>query len=300
MDGRGEVFMATVMRNEAPYLLEFIAHYRLLGFDRVLIATNDNTDCTMALLERLREAGLCEFFEHSVAQGGHPQKNGYRLIWRSLRERFTDFHLYVVDADEFLVLERDRGIHDYLARFPGVDLICLNWRFFGSDGHLTRPPGLLNRAYTRHVGPAHRGNRTLKGLFRNSPNIRGFGAHFPHFDVLEGVRVTYSDGEPIDPFLLRGVTPHQKWATPNHGLAWVRHYGLKSIEEFAARRNRGSGRGAQDARYVDEYFARYDQNLVFDPFPAGQAMRLEAEMERLYLALGLSALAPRSYFGLRG
>ena len=44
------------MRNEGPFIVEWVCWYRMLGFD-VLIATNDCTDHSVALLDRLAEEG---------------------------------------------------------------------------------------------------------------------------------------------------------------------------------------------------------------------------------------------------
>ena len=55
---RKRAAVVTSIRNEGVALLEWVAHYRVLGFDTIFIYTNDNTDGSIALLERLAEHGI--------------------------------------------------------------------------------------------------------------------------------------------------------------------------------------------------------------------------------------------------
>ena len=50
--------IVTCMRNEAPFLLEWIAYHRAIGFTDFLIYSNDCEDGTDDLLDRLAERGV--------------------------------------------------------------------------------------------------------------------------------------------------------------------------------------------------------------------------------------------------
>ena len=50
-----------------------------------------------------------------------------------------------IDVDEFLVI-KDRSVTDLptlLKRFEGKGGVAVNWRLFGSSGHLQKPAGTL-------------------------------------------------------------------------------------------------------------------------------------------------------------
>ncbi|MEL6427490.1 MAG: glycosyltransferase family 2 protein, partial [Pseudomonadota bacterium] len=49
--------IVTTMRNEGPYILEWLAHHRAVGFTDFLVFSNDCDDGTDALLDRLHELG---------------------------------------------------------------------------------------------------------------------------------------------------------------------------------------------------------------------------------------------------
>jgi hypothetical protein len=48
-----KVLIVTTMKNEAPYILEWVAHHLALGVDNILAFTNDFDDGTERLLARL-------------------------------------------------------------------------------------------------------------------------------------------------------------------------------------------------------------------------------------------------------
>lgn len=37
--------IVTMMKNEGPYIVEWVAHHLAVGFDRFLVFTNDCDDC---------------------------------------------------------------------------------------------------------------------------------------------------------------------------------------------------------------------------------------------------------------
>ncbi len=65
--------MATCVRNEGPYLLEWIMHYQLLGFDRIIIFSNDNNDGSDALLAALHEAQIIDWRPRVLLPEQSPQ-----------------------------------------------------------------------------------------------------------------------------------------------------------------------------------------------------------------------------------
>ena len=50
--------IVSTMKNEAPYILEWVAYHKAIGFDAFLIYTNDCTAGTDFMLDRLEELGV--------------------------------------------------------------------------------------------------------------------------------------------------------------------------------------------------------------------------------------------------
>jgi Glycosyl transferase family 2 len=55
---KSHIAICLIVKNEAPYLLEWIAYHRVIGVDRFLIYNNDSTDETSSILEHLDRAGI--------------------------------------------------------------------------------------------------------------------------------------------------------------------------------------------------------------------------------------------------
>ena len=57
------------VKDEGPFLLEWVAHHLVLGFDRILIASNDCSDGTDRLLAALDGAGYVRHVPNKLKPG---------------------------------------------------------------------------------------------------------------------------------------------------------------------------------------------------------------------------------------
>ncbi|WP_020181369.1 glycosyltransferase family 2 protein [Methylopila sp. M107] len=293
---RKKVFLITAMRNEAPYILEFVAHYQLLGFDALYFATNDSTDDTLFILRSLEAAGCLRVFEHT--DSNKPQRHGNRLCLKKIREEHTDFFALNADADEFLVLYKHDDIVDYANSLSAFDVVVVNWKFFGSDGHLTRPKGLVVENYLHHGDAAHQGSRGVKSMAQFPGRVLRVGVHYPLFDDVEAAKACYSDGVAF-PAETAGVRPGETGVEPHYDGASIHHYGLKSWDEFLIRRARGRGAGpSHPERHTDAYFSKYDRADVYCPDLKLRAPALRARMRELFAAAKLADRFDETYFGI--
>ncbi len=58
------VAIVTTMKNEGPFILEWLAYHRAIGVTDFLIYTNDCTDGTDTMLQMLMAKGLCQWREN--------------------------------------------------------------------------------------------------------------------------------------------------------------------------------------------------------------------------------------------
>ena len=121
------ILIAT-MRNEAPFILEWLAYHRVIGFDAAIIWSNDSDDGTTALLNRLDEAG--------VIAHRHWSPDAERPIVDQLAEDAAQARLFEdgdwvmwLDADEFLNIHVGEGrLDDLIAALGDHRGICATWR----------------------------------------------------------------------------------------------------------------------------------------------------------------------------
>ncbi len=68
--------LVTTVRNEGPYLWEWVAHHRMIGFDNIIVFQNDSDDGTDQILRLMQAQGLVRYFYNRAGPGKH-QINAY-------------------------------------------------------------------------------------------------------------------------------------------------------------------------------------------------------------------------------
>jgi hypothetical protein len=292
------------VKDEGPFLLEWVAHHLALGFDRVLLASNDCSDGSDRLLDALERGGWVGHAPHVPPPGEAPQHAGYA----ALRRRFpldAAGWLMMLDADEFLNVHLGgHRVGDLTALAePDVDAIALHaMTFAGGEGEWR--PGRGAPRFTGRLAPGHKANTALKSLTRDPSRFRAIHNHsLVGFREGRPLRVMGGDGLvrelPADEPLWR--TLRSAPVGPGaHRLAQVNHYATKTRDSFALRRRRGRGAAAAGGpeRHTDAYWAeraapageersiaRYDgavealmARMLADP----EVARAQAECEALY------------------
>ena len=76
------ILAVTTLRNEAPFIVEWVAHMRSIGVTDLLVYTNDCDDGTDALLAVLANHGILHHIIQDVPQGVSPQWQALKAAWR--------------------------------------------------------------------------------------------------------------------------------------------------------------------------------------------------------------------------
>lgn len=274
--------VVAIVKDERPYLVEWVAWYRLLGFDRLTLYSNDCSDGTDRLLDAMAEKGLVTHRRWPSREGVSAQASAYA---DAVARCDTEWMLFV-DADEFLHLAQDAGIAGFMARFGAdVGAVAINWRIFGSSGHLTGGPEPVVARFTR-------AGRRGAGVERHCKTIaRAAMIERPwiHRAFLKAGRYVDTEGRDIE-IERNGFTP-----TVEHRLAQLNHYVVKSAAEFQDKRRRGNAHLPPEApnRFTTRegnFFAFHDTNDEPDTAALARLPALEAEMARITALLEGAAL----------
>ena len=188
--------LVATMRNEGPYIPEWLAYHRAIGFTDIVICTNDCVDGSPALLDRLQALGLLTHLPHIVEPGDKPQLAAYARAETLPILREADW-VMVLDADEFLNIHVGEGrVIDLIRAVPGSTAVLVNWRVFGSSGHRTWSSGFGTERYTRAASLEHGVNRSYKTLFTRAEAYDcKLLPHQPRFPRPEALRtLRYVDG----------------------------------------------------------------------------------------------------------
>lgn len=259
---RHVVFAA--MRNEGPFILEWVAWYRMLGFE-VLIGHNDCTDRSPDLLRLLADAGWIETFEHHPKPRQPPKQSAHQSMRRHPLIRSADW-LLICDVDEFLVLHRGDGtIASYLTDVGGAfGGVAFHWRCFGNSGWLRYKDGLVHRQFQRCGAPDNGINAMFKTIFRAPLRFKRYSDHSPwEFDgdwSAPENRIIDAAGRPIERFL-SGDQPVRFTAADEitHKTAQMNHYVIRSDESFDLKRGRPSASALKD-RYTPQFYRARNRN----------------------------------------
>jgi len=235
--------IVTCMKNEGPFVLEWIAFHLSIGFDKYLIYTNDCDDGTDHMAARLEELGLCEHLENPKIGNQRPQAVALRDMMK--RPIVTDAEwIFFSDCDEFLNIHVGDGhLNDLIAAMGDASIISPMWRLFGDSGIADFSDQPVIEQFVR-AAPAARpvsvNSWGFKSLFKPGDNIERVGTHRPFFKDIDKVRGAWlsSNGEQMPEHLLeRGW----RFTRGNGGYAWAQlnHYAVRSVDSFLVKSHRG-------------------------------------------------------------
>ncbi|MFD1795942.1 glycosyltransferase family 2 protein [Paracoccus aurantiacus] len=250
------------VKDEGPFVLEFIAHHRVLGFDAIHMASNDCSDGTDLLLDALASQGVITHTRNRLKPGDTPQHRGYQRIRKEHPIAEADW-IMVLDADEFLVVDRGaRRVGDLTALAgPEVDVITLNAMNFGTSGDFGWRPGRVAEQFPDRLPTTHRRNGPVKSLSRGGGRWKNLHNHHPmgftgpgdicHMRGNGEVSHVPNDGRLWDH--LRHFKPDRI----THEIAWFNHYPIKSLDSYMLRRRRGRGVTKVGAEPVERHTEEY-------------------------------------------
>jgi len=242
----GKIVLFTTMKNEGPFMLEWVAYHLSLGIDHILIFTNDCADGTDLIAQRLEAMGVATHVDNSVKEGGNPQHQMLRRARRHPEVQSAEW-LLCLDVDEFWNIKTgDGGFRDLINAIETkagktVDAISFAWKLFGTsanvcyvDAPVTRQFVLGDNADTYHSGRAF----GLKTLFRNNGKLPRFGPHRPKgADPETEDQIAWSDAS--GNLLPAKDVGWRAWPGFDHSFGRIHHYSVRSVESFLVKRDRG-------------------------------------------------------------
>jgi hypothetical protein len=236
---RGACLIAAA-RNEGPYLLEWLAHHRAIGFEHAFIYTNDNLDGSDALLEALAAQGVITLVHNRAGTHCGPQYKAHAHALCLLPQVLDYRWAAIIDLDEFIGFDARLfgGIDDFLAwhETQPVDAIALCWLMFVAGAQDNWHDAFTAERFTRREPGV---NQHVKSIFRPG-KFWNAHAHYPYATLNAPVVYRTEDGglhhHP-------GVTDRipAYTAPPTANVAWVAHYWLRSAPETLWKVARGHG-----------------------------------------------------------
>ena len=240
------VLAITTIRNEAPFILEWLAYHQHIGVTDFLIYSNDCEDGSDDLLDRLAARGILHHERNHSKGKKSVQWRALRKANRHAAKRAAEW-VYVIDVDEFLCIHAGAGrLIDLIGTQPDAEGFLIPWRMFGNNDvtHFADVPILAQftkAAPERLLWPWRAVQ--FKSLYRNDDKFARLGVHRPQ--LREGAEYgLWCDGnaEPC-----RGITGTVIPTTrARYALAQINHYALGARDSFLVKVARGKPNHSSD------------------------------------------------------
>ncbi|TMM54894.1 glycosyltransferase family 2 protein [Sulfitobacter sabulilitoris] len=284
-DGSTGNVIVGCMKNEAPYIVEWIAYHRAIGVDSFLIYTNGCEDGTSELLDRLQEMGVLQHRNNDGWKGNSPQQ--YALN-QSLKEpviKNADWIIHI-DVDEFMNIRTGNGtLDDFFAACPDATNVAMTWRLFGHNGVTDLKDDLVIDQFDACAPKYCPKPHTVWGfktMFKNIGAYEKISCHRPNkLDEALRDRVKWVNGSGQD---MTREAAEKGWRSSKKSIGYdllqLNHYALRSAESFLIKRQRGR------ALHVDRsiginYWIRMDWSDFRDITIKRNIPRVRAEYDRL-------------------
>lgn len=225
--------VCAIFKNEAPFLLEWIAFHKMIGVDHFVLYNNGSDDDGAARI-------AASPFAPNVTLVDWPERPGQQSAYRDFISNHAKSFTWVafIDLDEFIHPLHANSLRDVLRdpRYARFSSILLNWLMFGPSGHERRPDRLVIEAYTRRTPIADHGNRHVKTLARTA-HLLGVG-ETPHVFPLQGPSCDAQGTE---------IPCHAIQESVCHNVMILNHYYTRSRQDWEIKLLRGRADAPDDA-----------------------------------------------------
>ncbi|WP_316015325.1 glycosyltransferase family 2 protein [Roseobacter sp. HKCCA0434] len=277
----GGPLVISTMKNEGPYILEWVAHHRAIGFSEFLIYTNDCEDGTTDILDRLAQMGVVHHERNEVLRRG-PHKSALKYAREHPLTKAAEWIL-VSDVDEYLHIHLGDGSVQALidAQPQGTDAIPVTWKLFSHGGQVAFRDAAVTEQFTDAERDLEAGgfpDRFVKTLFRGQERVERFGLHRPVVaaEHVEGYVSRAPDGQVFEGDM-RDAKAKTHFA---YAAAQMNHYAVRSVDGFLVKRDRGRANHARQVLGAD-YWQKMCRGGQPDTAIARTAGARAAELSRL-------------------
>lgn len=221
--------LCAIAKNENRYLEEWINHYKVLGFDRIILFDNNDIDGEALNIVPNEFVDVVDYRGKHIVVKNHLEKFHHGIQEQAYNDCYHNYSegydwIAYFDIDEFLVIDNGLSINEFLSqeKFDNADSIILNWKIYGDNGniHYENKPVM-----ERFPSPSKYQNMVVKTIVRTK--LKNFISLRNHYaDIING-RYVRPNGEKT---IIRSSQPI------NYEGARLNHYYTKTIEEWIDRK----------------------------------------------------------------
>ena len=237
-------FVSTCMKDEGPFIIEWLAWHKSIGIQDFVIFTNDCTDGTDLLLDRLQEMGELRHLPNPALLTNSPEFQPYALAYTPLLPEFRRADFYIsMDVDEFINIRLGKGhMSDLLEQTGPFDALSISELNHGSNRKEEYERGLMTDLFPRHQREApgkQRSRRGVKTIVRLGEKLQHIRNHRPDMRKDTGdITWLNGSGEAISS-LHDDATENGIDIRGTYKLALLNHFPLRSLNSYLVKMFRG-------------------------------------------------------------
>ncbi|KMW57632.1 SAM-dependent methyltransferase [Candidatus Rhodobacter oscarellae] len=269
-----KICVFTCVRNEGPFLLEWIAHNRAIGVTDFVIFSNDCDDGTAELLDALDARGIVKHVQNPSVALGSDQHLNVAIHCAQYTKAFSSAdYAILTDVDEFIQINVADGTLNSLLAVTGYpDVISLSELLFGFGGVERFEDRLITSQFRVSdplrlpKGAARRG---VTSIMRIWPGVESYSDHRPQLKPGAQGDIDWVDGAGAQVpggFIEKGR--RGMVANGRYALARVNHYTRRSGESMLVQCQRDEAVRPDQMRekYFRDRSGEGMQNDSFQPF----------------------------------
>jgi hypothetical protein len=242
--------LVAIAKNEAKYIAEWIAYNLAVGFDKIIIYSNDSTDKMADIITNISKCDTrVKLINWPSVDDVSPQISAYNNSISMIETEWVSF----LDIDEFIVPFSSQNIKDFLSKVDkDISSIHINWRNFGSSHRTDSNYQFVIEAF-KDCAPSAWGNHHHFKSIARTKHVAEVHIH----DIISkcGRRV---------------LSDMTEFVTEQRGLSnrivhvgiQINHYQSKTFAEFRQRMLRGDANfpSSQAREHTRERFEVLDRN----------------------------------------
>jgi hypothetical protein len=194
-----ELTIATMFRNAAPFLKEWVEYHHMVGVDHFWLYNDESTDNWEEILKPYIDQGLVEVFHWPAPKPnwGPGQHKAFEDGIKRARETKTTW-IALIDIDEFILPMQERTIKECLKKhFSKATAVYANWRNFGTGGvYLSEGDSMLFRLTACSLRE-HPANWNGKSIVRPTC-VSDHVGYVHHYHLTNGGKYFNGDGQEMN------------------------------------------------------------------------------------------------------
>lgn len=259
--------LCLITKNDHDDLNEWITYHKSIGVNNVIIFDDHSDYPQYEVIKEHILSGFVVYYGYTKTLLFQPPDGNHLFVYKFCLDHFKYqyTHIGLIDSDEFIVVvNKSRTVLNVLEQYKQYGGLTLNWKLFGSSGHLIRPTGGVLANYHECFENFH-----VKSIVKASAVSQVISTHYCNYhEPYYAVDTNFKPAAgPFNPTGSKGAFTHPKVplnaSSSLYDVMYLNHYNTKSLEDFKLKHARGSADKKAKPKDFD-YFVQFHKHPLHE------------------------------------